>query len=89
MIISGFHSQKMILSKFEGEKAPPAATFETPEYLDRRTTVTKQYPDFETNVPTYAGTPAATAPGSVAMPWDKIIDRKVKSMLHLEKPHRA
>jgi len=66
-------------SRFEGEKEPPAANFETPDYLDRRTTVTKQYPDFETNIPTYAGTSTGTASDSVAMPWDKIIDRKVKS----------
>jgi len=30
-----------VKSRFEGEKAPQAATFETPDYLDRRTTVTK------------------------------------------------
>ena len=67
-----------VKSKFEGEKAPPEATFETPDYVQRRTTVARQYPDFETIIPTYAGT-SATTPDSVAMPWDKIIDRKVKS----------
>ena len=41
--------------------------------------MTKQYPDFETNVPTYAGTSTGTASDSVAMPWDKTNDRKVKS----------
>jgi hypothetical protein len=70
-----------VKSRFEGEKDPPASTFETPEYLERRTTITKQYPDFETNIPAYAGggRSATTAPDSVSMPWDKIIDRKVKS----------
>ena len=76
-----------VRSRFEGEKAPPAATFETPDYAQRKTTVTKQYPDFETNIPTYVSTSGATGatvasttpPDSVAMPWDKIIDRKVKS----------
>jgi hypothetical protein len=69
-----------VRSRFEGEKDPPASTFETPEYLERRTTITKQYPDFENNIPTYAGgSTAKIAPDSVAMPWDKIIDRKVKS----------
>jgi hypothetical protein len=70
-----------VKSKFEGEKDPPASIFKTPEYLERRTTITKQYPDFETNIPAYAGggSSAKTAPDSVAMPWDKIIDRKVKS----------
>ena len=67
--------------RFEGEKEPPASTFESPDYMQRKTAVTKQYPDFETNIPTYAGTsaPSTTTPDSVAMPWDKIIDRKVKS----------
>jgi hypothetical protein len=73
-----------VKSKLEGEKHPPASTVETPEYLERRITITKQYPDFETNIPTYAGggTSAAattTAADSVPMPWDKIIHRKVKS----------
>ena len=72
-----------VKSRFEGEKGPPASTFETPDYQERRTTVTKQYPDFEANIPTYAGTSRSaattTTPDSVAMPWDKIIDRKVKS----------
>jgi hypothetical protein len=68
-----------VKSKFEGEKDPAASTFETPEYLERRTTITKEYPDFETNIPTYAGVGRKTAPDSVAMSWDKIIDRKVKS----------
>ena len=65
-----------VKSRFEGEKNPTASTFKTPEYLERRTAITKQYPDFETNIPTYAG---ISTPDSVAMPWDKIIDRKVKS----------
>jgi hypothetical protein len=68
-----------VKSRFEGEKNPAASTFETPEYLERRTTITKEYPDFETNIPTYAGVGRKTAPDSVAMSWDKIIDRKVKS----------
>ncbi|MFZ0512141.1 MAG: hypothetical protein WAM14_11090 [Candidatus Nitrosopolaris sp.] len=29
--------------RFEGEKDPPPSTFETPEYLERKTTVTNQY----------------------------------------------
>jgi hypothetical protein len=127
-----------VKSRFEGEKEP-SATFEAPEYLQRKATVTKQYPDFESNIPAYAresvigtgvgGTAAAAAaktaktaattttatdatrtgigtgtrtgtgaaaittgatpstpstttptiPESVAMSWDKAIDRKVKS----------
>jgi hypothetical protein len=80
-----------VKSRFEGEKGPPASTFETPEYTERRRTVQGQYPDFESNIPAYAapistGTEAASttvsASGtrdSIAMAWDKTIDRKVKS----------
>jgi hypothetical protein len=38
-----------VQSRFEGEKDPAASMFETPEYLERRTTITKEYPDFETD----------------------------------------
>jgi hypothetical protein len=80
-----------VKSRFEGEKGPPASTFETPEYTERRRTIRGHYPDFENNIPAYAapvstGTAAASttvaAAGtrdSIAMAWDKIIDRKVKS----------
>jgi hypothetical protein len=74
-----------VKSRFEGEREPPIATFETAEYLERKTSVTKQYPDFEINIPAYGGTSAERATAatiihdSVAMSWDKIIDKKVKS----------
>src|SRR5215208_1596462 len=79
-----------IKSKFEKEKEPEPGELETPEYKERRTTITKQYPDFDNNIPQYASTsttttttPSTTSAGvaddSVGMPWDKIIDKKVKS----------
>jgi len=81
-----------IKSKFEKEKEPEPGELETPEYKERRTTITKQYPDFDNNIPQYASaattTTATTSPSStstsvaedsVSMPWDKIIDKKVKS----------
>ena len=103
-----------VKSRFEGEKEPSAsaATLEAPEYLQRKEAVTKQYPDFESNIPAYTGTSTIgtggaevttgrttgrtpgttgtgttgtttpsipTMPDAVAMSWDKIIDRKVKS----------
>ena len=81
-----------IKSKFEKEKEPDPGELETPEYKERRTTITKQYPDFDNNIPQYASaattTTATTSPSStstsvaedsVSMPWDKIIDKKVKS----------
>jgi|SRR5215467_10533616 len=33
-----------VKSRFEGEKAPLPSTFETPEYLERKASVTTQYP---------------------------------------------
>jgi hypothetical protein len=75
-----------IKAKFEKEKEPEPDELETPEYVERRTTITKQYPDFDSNIPQYGSpstsstTPStAAAEDSVAMPWDKIIDKKVKS----------
>jgi hypothetical protein len=40
-----------VKSRFEGEKAPSTSTFETPEYMQRRTAVQRRYPDFESNIP--------------------------------------
>jgi hypothetical protein len=86
-----------IKAKFEKEKEPEPAELETPEYAERRTTITKQYPDFDNNIPQYASTTSAAATttattntsptaestvgaeDSVGMPWEKIIDKKVKS----------
>ena len=80
-----------IKSKFEKEKEPQPGELETPEYKERRTTITKQYPDFDNNIPQYASATTTTttsspsntstsgAEDSVGMPWDKIIDKKVKS----------
>lgn len=58
-----------VKSRFEKEKAPDMAELETPEYIERRTSLMKQYPEFATSIP----------PGMIQMPWDKIIGKKVKS----------
>ena len=42
-----------VKTRFEKESAPSSTEFETPEYLQRRTTIEKQYPDFASNIPTY------------------------------------
>ena len=72
-----------VKSRFEKEKAPDPSEFETPEYTERRTTMTKQYPDFATNIPTHTGggqsEQTTTSPNMVGMPWEKILDKKVKS----------
>lgn len=83
-----------IKTRFEKDKSPSSAEFETPEYNDRRTTVQKQYPDFATNIPSYTTT-TTTRPGTdtssqqqqqhqqeqdmVGMSWDNVIDKEVKS----------
>ena len=75
-----------IKSRFEKDKEPHPTEFETAEYNQRRSEVTRQHPDFESNVPPYIGSqssgrpssPAATQ-DSVGMPWEKILDKKVKS----------
>ncbi|MGC1927953.1 MAG: hypothetical protein WA667_03190 [Candidatus Nitrosopolaris sp.] len=88
-----------VKSRFESENAPSASEFETPDYVERRTLITQQYSDFDSNIPSYTAsavvpsasslgttstsqsTPAqqGSSPSSVAMPWDKIMDKRVKS----------
>jgi hypothetical protein len=82
-----------VKSRFEKEKEPHPTEFETPEYNQRRSEVTKQYPDFDSNIPTYtvsqssrsggSGNASSSSSGesqdSVGMPWEKILDKKVKS----------
>ena len=71
-----------VKSRFEKEKEPQPSEFETPEYTQRRTDITKQHPDFDSNIPSYAGggSPSATTTqDTVGMPWEKILDKKVKS----------
>ena len=50
-----------VKTRFEKDKDPSPAEFETPEYNVRRTTVQKQYPDFATTIPRY---PTAAAEGA-------------------------
>ena len=64
-----------VKSRFESEKEPRISDWETPEYEARRTEVARQHPDFATAIPAYNPSTAAM----VQMPWDKIIDKKVKS----------
>jgi len=75
--LSGFDGDKLwvsltkdeVESRFEGEKEPDPSAWETPEYEKRRTVVIERYPEFATSIPA----------GMVQMPWDKIIDKKVRS----------
>jgi len=70
-----------VKTRFEKEKAPSLAEFDTPEYNDRKTTVQKQYPDFATSIPAYKtpGTSSEQQQDMVGMSWDNVIDKEVKS----------
>ena len=67
------------------EKEPEPGELQTPEYAERRTAITKQYPDFDSNIPQYASpstlsptTSSTTTAGydSVGMPWEKKLSIK-------------
>ena len=42
-----------VKSRFERENAPSSSELETPDYVERRTLITKQYSDFDSNIPSY------------------------------------
>jgi hypothetical protein len=44
-------SKDEIKAKFDKEKEPEPGELQTPEYAERRTAITKQYPDFDSNIP--------------------------------------
>lgn len=85
--LSGYDGDKLWVSltkdevkaKFERESAPDPSEWETPEYTERRTTITQQYPDFSTNIPAYKSSSSSSSSGMVQLSWDKIIGKKVKS----------
>jgi hypothetical protein len=76
-----------IKERFEKEKAPDPSEFESPEYGQRRTSMINQYPDFESKIPRYnigtasgsSGTQATGSEDMVGLPWEKVIDKEVKS----------
>jgi hypothetical protein len=77
-----------VKTRFERETPPDLKEFETPEYIERKSAVTKQYSDFDNSIPSYRSSTSSTRatsanaqqmPGGVEMSWDKIIDKKVKS----------
>ncbi|MFL6507752.1 MAG: DUF2171 domain-containing protein [Nitrososphaeraceae archaeon] len=76
-----------IKERFEKEKAPDPSEFESPEYSQRRTNMINQYPDFESKIPRYnigtasgsSGTQATGSEDMVGLPWEKVIDKEVKS----------
>ncbi len=80
--LSGYDGDKLWVSltkdevqaKFERESAPEPSEWDTQEYRERRTSVTRQYPDFATNIPVYK-----PSSDMIQLSWDKIIGKKVKS----------
>ena len=64
-----------VKAKFERETAPEPSEWETQEYRERKTTITRQYPDFATNIPLYK----PSSSNMVQLSWDKIIGKKMKS----------
>jgi hypothetical protein len=76
--------------RFETESSPQdSSEFENPDYVQRRESVKKQYPDFDEIIPRYTpipGTPSTSAtvptPAStkmVSVSWEKLLGKKVKS----------
>jgi hypothetical protein len=80
--LSGYDGDKLWVSltkdevkaMFERESAPEQSEWDTQEYRERRTSVTRQYPDFATNIPVYK-----PSSDMIQLSWDKIIGKKVKS----------
>src|SRR5438270_13899913 len=72
-LIQGYDGDKLWVSvskddvkaRFEKEKAPDPSEFDTPEYNQRKTSMVKQYPDFESNIPRY-NSEQTTASSSVS-----------------------
>lgn len=62
-------SKGEVQSRFEKEKEPEPSELETPEYVQRRTTVMERHPELATSIPA----------DMVQLPWDKIIGKNVKS----------
>ncbi|MDQ3838222.1 MAG: hypothetical protein M3297_03025, partial [Thermoproteota archaeon] len=77
-----------IKERFEREGPPrDLSEFETPDYIQRRESVKRQYPDFDNNIPRYTPIPGTSAAGvstppstkMVSVPWEKLKGKKVKS----------
>ena len=65
-----------VKSRFERENAPDISEWSgNPEYMRQRETIISQYPNFDSSIPMYKPSSAAT----IQMPWEKIIGQKVKS----------
>jgi len=82
-----------VKERFERETPPKdVSEFETPEYIQRRESIKKQYPEFDNNIPRYTPIPGASSAGGattavatpsttrVNVPWEKVKGKKAKSI---------
>ena len=77
--------------RFERELPPQdTSEFETPDYVQRRESIRKYFPDFDNNIPRYTPIPGTSSADSgsvstpastkmVNVPWEKLKGKKVKS----------
>src|SRR5918994_1024161 len=77
--------------RFERELPPQdVSEFETPDYVQRRESIRKYFPDFDNNIPRYTPIPGASSADSGSVPtptstkmvsvsWGKLKGKKVKS----------
>jgi hypothetical protein len=81
-----------VKERFEKESPPKdISEFETPDYIQRRESVKKQYPEFDSDIPRYSPIPGASlASGAttavatpsttmVNVPWENVKGKKAKS----------
>jgi hypothetical protein len=81
-----------VKERFEKENPPKdISEFETPDYMQRRESIKKQYPEFDNNIPRYTPIPGASSAGGtttavatpstsmVNVPWEKVKGKKTKS----------
>src|SRR5918992_5377148 len=82
-----------VKERFERETPPKdISEFETPDYIQRRESIKKQYPEFDNNIPRYTPIPGASSAGGttkavatpsttrVNVPWEKVKGKKAKSI---------
>jgi hypothetical protein len=82
-----------VKERFERENPPEdISEFETPDYMQRRESIKKQYPEFDNNIPRYTPIPGASSAGGattavatpsttrVNVPWEKVKGKKAKSI---------
>src|ERR671938_560755 len=90
-ILSWDEAKDKVKRRFERELPPQdISEFETPDYVQRRESIRKYFPDFDNNIPRYTPIPGTSSADSgsvstptstkmVNVPWEKLKGKKVKS----------